>query len=241
MSLYLIGIGLGDEQDITLKGLNALKTCTKVYLEVYTSHLAQEDIQRMEKLYGKKIERADRETIEQRMEDIVEEASVNNVAVLIVGSPLSATTHMEFLLIGKKQGVPVHIIDNASILTAVAITGLFLYKFGRTTTIPLENKDITSPYEAYLQNKKSGLHTLFLLDIQGKKMMTAEQGCEYLMKQGLKKDAIVIGCGGLGSPDQEIIVGKPSQIKLKKFPQCLILPGELNFKEEEALNLLYKN
>jgi diphthamide biosynthesis methyltransferase len=71
-------------------------------------------------------------------------------------------------------------------------------------------------------------------------MMTAQQGCEYLLKQGLKKDALVIGCAALGSENPEIKAGKPSELKLKKFPQCLILPGELNFKEEEALNLLYK-
>ena len=32
-------LGLGDEQDITLKGLKALKGCAKIYLEAYTSVL----------------------------------------------------------------------------------------------------------------------------------------------------------------------------------------------------------
>ena len=39
MVLHLVGVGLGDEQDITLKGLNALKRCSKIYLEAYTSVL----------------------------------------------------------------------------------------------------------------------------------------------------------------------------------------------------------
>lgn len=37
--LYLIGLGLGDVRDITVKGLEAIKRCSKVYLESYTSVL----------------------------------------------------------------------------------------------------------------------------------------------------------------------------------------------------------
>lgn len=39
MVLYVIGLGLGDEQDITLRGLNAVKRSKKVFLENYTSVL----------------------------------------------------------------------------------------------------------------------------------------------------------------------------------------------------------
>lgn len=38
--LYIIGLGLGDEKDITLKGLEAIKKCDKVYIEAYTSLLS---------------------------------------------------------------------------------------------------------------------------------------------------------------------------------------------------------
>lgn len=37
--LYLIGLGLGDVKDITVKGLEVVKTAHKVYLEAYTSLL----------------------------------------------------------------------------------------------------------------------------------------------------------------------------------------------------------
>lgn len=37
--LYLIGLGLGDAADITVKGLQAVKSCSRVYLEAYTSIL----------------------------------------------------------------------------------------------------------------------------------------------------------------------------------------------------------
>ncbi len=39
MVLFLIGLGLGDEKDVTVKGLEAVKRCSKVYLEHYTSVL----------------------------------------------------------------------------------------------------------------------------------------------------------------------------------------------------------
>jgi Tetrapyrrole (Corrin/Porphyrin) Methylases len=37
--LYLIGLGLADETDITVKGLEIVKTADRVYLEAYTSIL----------------------------------------------------------------------------------------------------------------------------------------------------------------------------------------------------------
>ena len=38
--LYVVGLGLGDEKDITVNGLEAVKKCERVYLEAYTSILA---------------------------------------------------------------------------------------------------------------------------------------------------------------------------------------------------------
>lgn len=37
--LYTIGLGLADETDITVKGLNVVKAAKRVYLEAYTSIL----------------------------------------------------------------------------------------------------------------------------------------------------------------------------------------------------------
>lgn len=37
--LYLVGLGLADETDITVKGLNIVKGAERVYLEAYTSIL----------------------------------------------------------------------------------------------------------------------------------------------------------------------------------------------------------
>jgi diphthine synthase len=40
MVFYLVGLGLGNERDITVKGLEVVKKCTRVYLEAYTAILA---------------------------------------------------------------------------------------------------------------------------------------------------------------------------------------------------------
>lgn len=37
--LYLVGLGLSNEKDITVAGLEVVKKCARVYLEAYTSIL----------------------------------------------------------------------------------------------------------------------------------------------------------------------------------------------------------
>src|SRR3989344_5546586 len=63
MTLYLIGIGLFDEKDITLRGLGIIKKCRRVYLETYTSRLNC-SIEDLEKVYGKEIIPVGREFVE---------------------------------------------------------------------------------------------------------------------------------------------------------------------------------
>lgn len=40
--LYVIGLGLGDAKDVTVKGLEIIKKCSRAYLEMYTSILGVE-------------------------------------------------------------------------------------------------------------------------------------------------------------------------------------------------------
>lgn len=37
MVFYIIGLGLGDPEDISVKAVKAIKSCKEVYLEYYTS------------------------------------------------------------------------------------------------------------------------------------------------------------------------------------------------------------
>jgi len=240
MTLYIIGIGLCDEKDITIKGLERVKKSSTVYLETYTSKL-QIGIERLEKFYGKKIIPADREIVEKRAEEtILKDAATKETAFLVIGDPFSATTHIDIYTRAKDAGIKVEIINNASVLTAIGITGLELYKFGKVTSIPFENKNVKTPYEVYQMNQKNGLHTLFLLDLRPEedKFMTVNEAIDYLISIGLTKETLCIGCAGLGSKEYELKAANTSELLKKrftKFPQCLIIPGKLHFVEEEMI------
>lgn len=84
MVLYIIGLGLGDEKDVTIRGLEAIKSCDKVFLECYTSILSIEK-DRLEAFYGKEVIIADRDFVECQAEEIYLPAKDGNVAMLVVG------------------------------------------------------------------------------------------------------------------------------------------------------------
>jgi len=240
MTLYFIGIGLNDEKDITIKGLEAVKKCDSIYLENYTSIL-QIPIEKLEQFYGKKIILANRELVEQKAEQtILTDAKTKNTAFLVIGDPLCATTHVDLMLRAKKDNIQVEVIHNASIISAIGITGLEVYKFGKITSIPFNNENVKTPIEVYDINKKNGLHTLFLLDLdpENNKFLTIPEAIEYLTKNGISEEELFIGCSRVGSNQPLIIKGKAKEIIKKDFgnpPYCLIIPGKLHFIEEEAL------
>ncbi len=247
MTLYMIGTGLNDEKDITIRGMEIIKKCGLIYLESYTSKLNC-PVEDLERLYQKKIIIADRELIEKNTEEMLEKAKEHNVAFLVIGDVFSATTHTDLRLRALGKGVKVSIIHNASILTAIGDTGLELYKFGRIASIPFANENISTPYDVLETNQKIGLHTLFLLDIDSdeKKCMAIKEALEYLLhlenkkKKGLLNNStLCVCCGKLGAEDAKIKAGTVGDMLTEEFPglQCLIIPGKLHFIEEETLKI----
>src|SRR3989338_5216677 len=113
--LYLIGLGLGNEKDITVKGLEAVKSSDKVYLEMYTSILGVQ-VDKLSEYYGKEVQIADRELVEQGCDKFIEEARTQIVSFLVVGDPFGATTHTDLWLRAKKAGIDVQVVHNVSIL-----------------------------------------------------------------------------------------------------------------------------
>jgi diphthine synthase len=163
-----------------------------------------------------------------------------NIALLIVGSPLGATTHLDILKRAADIDIETKVIDNAGILGAVGIVGMSLYKYGRVVTIPSDNEGISSPYEMMVENQKMGLHTLILLDVKNENekfnLMTARDGLDYLIKHGMSSTEMVVVCGGLGGDKLEIKYGGAGLISLDKKPQCIIVPGDMHFMEEECVD-----
>ena len=61
--LYLIGMGLNDEEDLSVKAINILSRCNSVFYESYTSKW-HGNLKRLEKLCSKKITVLNREKVE---------------------------------------------------------------------------------------------------------------------------------------------------------------------------------
>ena len=250
--LIFIGLGLYNEQDITLYGFEELKKCDKVFAEFYTSNLIGLKISKFEKLIGKKIKILSREQTE-RGELILDAAENNNVGFLVCGDPMIATTHIDLRLRAIKKEIKTKIIHNGSIVTAApGLLGLQNYKFGRTTTLafPENNYFPTSPYEVMSDNKKMGLHTLVLLDIKDDKKlyMTANQGLDLLLemekklgKNIISYDSIACVVARAGSPDLFVKADKIENLKKQDFGpplHAIVIPGKLHFMELEALEIL---
>ena len=248
MALYFISLGLNNEKDITVNGLEAVKKCDLIYLENYTSILncSKEDL---EKFYGKKIILANRQMVESDDNEIIQNSKMKNAAFLVIGDVFGATTHADLWMRARKEGIKCHIMHNSSILTAIGVTGLQLYKFGKTTSIPLENEDIEAPYDVLKGNLSLGLHTLFLLDLkpEEEKFMSVNDAIRFLLKIELKRNektfsekALCVGCARIGSENQIIKTGTAKELLKFDFGKpvhCLIVPGKLHFMEEEAIKM----
>ncbi|KAJ1493387.1 tetrapyrrole methylase [Baffinella frigidus] len=132
-TLYLVGLGLGDEKDITVAGLEVVKRCKAVYLEAYTSILGVEKSS-LETFYGRgvdlmdrkaveqgcnamlcldRVDLMDREAVEQECDAMLEMAKTEEVAFLVVGDVYGATTDTDndlvaFLVVGDVYGATTH-------------------------------------------------------------------------------------------------------------------------------------
>ena len=243
--LYLISLGLYEKEDMSIKAIETAKKCDKLYLETYTNFF-KDDIKELSKFIGKEITKLDRQGIENESDKLLEEAKQKNIGILVGGDCLTATTHSSLIIDAKKKNIKIGIIHGSSIFTAISETGLFLYNFGKITSIPFENKQVEVPYNAIKENKE--LHTLCLLDLkpEDKKFMKAAEAISYLLRVEAKRkekvfleDSLCVICAGMGGDKQTIKSGKAKDLvkeELDVFPQCLIIPGKLHFMEEDSLD-----
>lgn len=247
---YLVGLGLFDEKDISLKGLECLRNVDKIYAELFTSRLFGSSLETIEELVGKPIELLVRQEVEEESK-FIEEAKDMDIALVTGGDPLIATTHSEFLVECAKKNIPYEVIHGSSILSsAPAISGLQGYKFGKVTTIPFPDHNFypKSPYYAIEENLENNMHTLVLLDIQAHKdrYMTVNEGLEYLMniKSDLEDDGTIdentlaVGIARVGSKDNVVkadSIGKLIDFDFGGPLHCIVIPSKLHIVEAEYL------
>lgn len=247
--LIFIGLGLFDEKDISIKGMNELDNCKKIFAEFYTSKLSGFNKKNFEEKLGKVLTVLSREETE-KGDEILKYASKEKVGFLTCGDPMIATTHVDLRLRAMKSGISTKIVHSGSIVTASSgLLGLQNYKFGRATSLVFPEKSYfpTSPYTIIKDNKDKGLHTLILLDIQASKgaYMTANQGMELLLKMEEKQgknlfdeNSLICVVARAGSPKPIVEANSIKALQKKDFGpplHTLIVPGNLHFMEIEAL------
>ena len=164
--LWLIGIGPGDLEHMTERARSVARGCKKRYLEGYTAVLPTEQEALLESVVGP-WERLMRPSVESP-ETLLDESRNDSVALLVVGDPMQATTHIDLEARCMEEGIGFEVIPGMSATSlAVSLSGLQSYKFGRQVTLPYPYGDYlaTSPLEMILRNLEGGLHTLVLLDL----------------------------------------------------------------------------
>jgi diphthine methyl ester synthase len=237
MPLFMIGLGLSDEKDISIKGHEAVLASKYVYLEMYTAILMISN-EKLSEFFGKEVIVADRHFVESGCEEMIQQAKTENVSFLVVGDPFCATTHTDLYLRCIEEGTEVKVIHNASIVSAMGCCGLQVYRFGEIISIPffLENWRPYSFYDKIQKNAVRGLHTLCLLDIKvkepteeslirGKKLvympphyMSVRVAAEQLLETASKQENPCYGpdtkCMGLAriATDTQLIVSGPLSV-----------------------------
>ncbi len=241
--LSIIGLGIFDENDISLRGLEELRNADIVYAELYTN-VWHGDLGALERLSEKKIVVLKRRGVEED-NGIITESKSKNVCLLVPGDPLAATTHAELLIRAKNEGIETRVVHSSSIFSAIGECGLQLYKFGRTATIPLPEKTggvaPESVYDIVKGNLGIGAHTLLLLDIdvENNRSLSVVEGIGILKKLdsgNILNKFVVISM--LGSDKQRIHYGGCSALSKTDcgLPAVIIVPGKMHAMEEEFLH-----
>ena len=228
---YLIGLGL-NEKGYSREAYDAITKCKKIYVDNYTIEFPYE-MKNLEKQFPKeKFILLNREAVEGL--EFLNEARKTDVALLVYGSPLTATTHITILKEAKTNKIKTKVIYSASILDAIAETGLQIYKFGKITSMP--NFEAESFIGIVKENLKINAHSLILIDINMEYLIALERLEKLLKKNKIETEEIVV-CSKLGTEDQKIFYGEIPKLRNKKIeaPFCFIIPGELHFMEKEFL------
>jgi diphthine synthase len=236
--LYLIGLGLNDEKDLTLKAIEIAKKCD-CYCELYTN-IWRGSMENLKNLVGKEVKILKRKDLEEEQELFLEKARKNDIALFIPGDPLAATTHIDLVYETRRRKIAVKIIHNASIFSAIGEAGLQIYKFGKTATVPMNGK-LGNVKSTVRNNRKLDLHTLLLLDIDLETgvNMTVPDALKMLLKARIIKDYDKVVVFSRAGGESEIYYNIAKEFLKKEIglPAVLIIPGKLHFREKDYLEL----
>ena len=258
--LWLIGIGPGDLDHMTERARGVARGCSKRYLEGYTAVLPPKEEGRLESVVGP-WEKLMRDEVE-GAEELLASAREESVALLVVGDPMQATTHIDLEDRCVEQGIGFHVIPGLSATAlAVSLSGMQSYRFGRQVTLPFATSDYlpTSPLKMLCNNFENGLHSLVLLDLDptgmgveqprpmspaeavgllermAERLVEEEDGRRGRLELPVKQwNGILLS--DLGTEEERVLSGPLGDLSGQKggMVHAFILPAEFSGMEEDA-------
>jgi diphthine synthase len=247
--LAFVGLGLSDERGLSERANEVLASCGVVFAEEYTALAPTGTLDRIGTRLGRPVRRLDRSLLESERPILDALASHGRVALLVVGDPFAATTHVALRLAAEREGHTWSYWPNASILTAAAgYLGLMHYRFGRTVSLPLPAEGFApkSPLEHIGANRGRDLHTLVLLDLRPEegRYLTASSALSVMRERDPNQDVLrdrdrLAVVARLGQESARAWVAPFARLRTVEFGPPLhsivVLAPTLHFEEEAAV------
>ncbi|BCS90825.1 MAG: diphthine synthase [Candidatus Micrarchaeota archaeon] len=245
---YLIGLGYSIEH-LSIGAIEAIKRSDYLYLDSYTSFVEDDYLNYIRSLANKEVYPLDRSSLEERASVILDKAATSNIALLVPGDPLIATTHHILLDYLSSKGIRFKVVNNLSFLHLVySLSNLDIYKFAPPFTLPywLDNYKPTSFLDKLKLNLEIKMHSVIILDINKelKRSMSLQEAYATISKAQedrrlniIDDDTMILLMSDLGTSSQRIVYAKLSDLIRMQYSYrlaTLILPV-CSIAEEEAL------
>jgi diphthine synthase len=252
--LTFVGLGLYDEDSVTVRGRNAIRSADRVFAEFYTSRLVGATAADLEAAFDTPIAVRDRQGVEQDPAPILDAADTQDVVFLTAGDTMISTTHTDLRLRAHERDIPTRVVHAPTAESAASsLTGLQNYRFGKATTLPFEwahggdgvPQSVVDTIEA---NRERGLHTLVYLDIKvgrgprgpdpdHEEYMPASHAARRLA-DSWDADALGVVVARAGAPDAQVRADRLAALADVEFGaplHLLVVPGDLHHVEADAL------
>ena len=247
--LAFVGLGLGDERGLSARAWEVLRAADEVFAEEYTAVAPEGTLDRVTGALGRRVQRLERATLESEQPIIEALGRSPRIALLVVGDPFAATTHVALRLAVEQAGHTWSYVPNASILTAAAgWLGFQHYRFGRTVSFPFPAPGFAprSPVEQIAGNRERGLHTLVLLDLRPEDGQFLTGNAALALLRERDPEGVVVPAGAevavaarVGQTDASGWFGPLDSLAKVDFGppmHVVIVPApELHFEETAAL------
>ncbi len=247
-TLWFVGLGLDDERGLSRRAMDVLRS-SEVFAEEYTAVSAAGTLARLSAELGRPVRRLGREEVEGEATIVRALGEAASVALVVVGDPFAATTHVALRLAAERAGHAWRYLPNASILVAAAgFLGLMHYRFGRTVSLPLPRPGFAprSPIAQIGSNRERDLHTLVLLDLAPEegRFLLAGEAITLLLERDpehrtLADDDLLAVAARVGRDDAAGFFGPARALRTAELGpplHTLVVPARsLHFEEQAAL------